>query len=228
MMKKVTIISLSLLILFGGIWLSDTLGIWATESSKNAMLNKEGLTDPGDIRGSYSLMDIERNFGVSVEQLSKAFQLPTDGQFQVKDLESRYDMLQINGETVEIGTTSMRYFVFLISGHSSESVVPTWLPSPAVDMLEEEGYIVKGSLENWRVQLEIATNEETLEVEPLIKGKTTVQEVLNLGLSLESIEEILGMKIDDKSSIIRDLCISNNLEFSTVKERLQLLYDGNY
>jgi hypothetical protein len=99
-------------ILFGGILFSSALGWWSTVSSKTPATYTEGefagQADPADIRGSYTLGDIERNFDVPMEVLAQAFAVQSDdlAAFQVKSLEEQYAE-----SPVEIGTSSVRLFV---------------------------------------------------------------------------------------------------------------------
>ena len=54
-----------------------------------------------------------------------------------------------------------------------------------------------------------------------VKGKTTFGELLAWGVSKDTIEEILGLPIGKAGTTVRDYCIENDIEFSTVKEALQ-------
>lgn len=135
---------------FGAIFLSSLAGFWKTESSKNAGLieigNSIGQKDPKDIKGSFSFNDINSNFGISAEELGKAFEIKnveSIGAFKCKDLESYY------GEDIdkEIGTNSIRYFVALYKGIEFELTEETYLPEEAVNMLKEKGNLTKESLD---------------------------------------------------------------------------------
>ena len=84
--------------MFGGIWLTDLMGRWNTGTSKEPSLitsgDAAGKPNPADIRGSYTFGDINKGYGVPVGDLQKAFRLPagTDAvAFQVKGLESWYE-----------------------------------------------------------------------------------------------------------------------------------------
>ena len=123
-------------ILFGGILFSSALGWWQTESTKTAATYTEGefagQANPDDIRGSYTLADIERNFGVPVEVLAQAFGV-TDADpaaFQVKSLEEQYA-----SSPVEIGTASVRLFVAFYLGLPIDLSADTYLPASAAGLL---------------------------------------------------------------------------------------------
>lgn len=135
---------------FGGIFLSSLAGFWKTEGSKNAGViekgNSIGQKNPKDIKGSFSFNDIDSNFGISPEELGKAFEIKnveSIGAFKCKDLESYY------GEDIdrEIGTNSIRYFVALYKGIEFELTEETYLPEGAVNILKEKGNLTKENLD---------------------------------------------------------------------------------
>lgn len=130
-------------IIFGGIALSSAMNMWNTTSSKVPATIQTGdfagEYDPADIRGSYTLKDIEDAFGVSVEILAEAFGVQDNenlDSFQVKNLESIYEALVNQG--TEIGTSSVRLFVGLYTGLPIE-LDGTFLPKPAVEILLDKG-----------------------------------------------------------------------------------------
>jgi hypothetical protein len=142
---------LLLVILFGGISLTITLGWWATtadEIKTPATLTSgeaAGQYDPGDIRGSYTLDDIERNFSIPVATMSNAFGIPLDNDtagFQLKELGELYEDLE-NGDA-EIGTASMRLFVAIYTGLPYEMDEEVYLPQAAVSILETQGTLSPG------------------------------------------------------------------------------------
>ena len=126
-----------LVILFGGILFSNTMGWWQTESTKEAATFTEGdfagLPNPADIRGSYTFGDVEKNFGVPAATLAQAFGVSSDdpSAFGVKDLETIYA-----DQEYEIGTASVRFFVALYTGLPYEVVGDIYLPKRAVEMLK--------------------------------------------------------------------------------------------
>jgi len=68
-------------------------------------------------------------------------------------------------------------------------------------------------------------NDEKQSTEKLVKGNTTFREVLDWGLSKESIEEILGSPIPNPAMTIRDFCTQEGIEFSEIKASLQQMLD---
>lgn len=131
-----------LVILFGGVGISKTLGIWKTESTKVPATIKSGAAsgeyDPSDIRGSYSLKDISSSFNIPVEVIGEAFLIKSSdlSSFKVKELETIYASLKDSG--AEIGTSSVRLFVALYSELPYEPSEETYLPKAAVDIIKSK------------------------------------------------------------------------------------------
>ena len=53
-----------------------------------------------------------------------------------------------------------------------------------------------------------------------IKGKTTVQDLINYGVSLEAIEDTLGTKVKNNNLTIKEIAESEGKSFSEVKNKL--------
>jgi len=225
-----------LIILFGGIGISKTLGFWQTTSSKIPATFKSGQFagqyNPADIRGSYSFGDISQAFDIPVGDLAEAFALKTGdpAKFLVKDLGTVYASLLREGKAIE--TDSVRYFVALYKGLPFMPAEDTYLPNPAVNLLKAKTTLTPEQtqfLESHAVDL---ANVSAQTVKPgvedaedptdtTIKGKTTFKEILDWGVPKETIEKIIGSKIPTTGTVIRDYCQQNGLDFSTIKTELQ-------
>lgn len=223
-LKNKTLFLAIISMVFGGVVISDMLGIWTTESSKIPQKTESGEYDPGDIRGSYSFKDISDSFDVAPEKIAEAFGIKSDQpeDIKAKDIEGLYGEIT---EGVEIGTGSVRLFVALYSGvfYEKQEV----LPVKAVQILYEEGKITeteKETLMATAVNLSGKTLEESEgedEEEAFqVKGKTTVHEVLNAGISQEELETIMGIQIESRSDLIKDICMSHDLHFSEIKSEI--------
>lgn len=132
-----------------GIALGSVTGWWQTESSKDPTRYSDtefggtyaGLPNPADIRGSYSLGDIEEAFGVPVAVLAEAFLLTGEDKPEavlLKEFEERYGILPAadsaeNEATreFEIGTDAMRLFVARYIGLPYEPESDTGIFDPA-------------------------------------------------------------------------------------------------
>ncbi|MDY7028975.1 MAG: hypothetical protein SVR04_11815 [Spirochaetota bacterium] len=144
---------ITVVLVFGGIFISMLLGIWRTESSKvpaaYAQGEFAGEYNPADIRGSYTFDDIEKAFDIPVEILAEAFGLGAQenpGTIQAKIFEEIFG--EVNGK--EIGTDSVRLFVALYTGRPYTAEETTALPLQAVDLLVREGRIDAGTAEEIR------------------------------------------------------------------------------
>lgn len=157
--KSLTLAIVLLIFVFGGVFISDALGIYKTESSKVAGLigsgESAGEKNPEDIKGSYSFEDINKNFNIDVEELAKAFEVKDVSDilaFKCKDLETYYA-----GRTdKEIGTDSVRLFVAFYKGIDFDMTEDIYLPSSAVEILKTKGNLNEEQLnyiENHRVTI---------------------------------------------------------------------------
>lgn len=236
--KSNTLAILVVVILFGGIFASATMNMWKTECTKTPSRIKDGgfkgQYNPEDIRGSYSFKDVSELFGISVEDLAYAFNVPKEiepSQFRNKDLEALYD-----NQEFEIGNGSVKLFVALYKGLPYELQSDTYLLENAVQILKEKADLTKEQLEfldshtigikevniNKDVNINIDVEQEEHDEEyAAVKGKTTFKDVIDWGVSEEKIEEIIGSSIPNPVMNIRDYCIDNGLSFSTVKSVLQ-------
>lgn len=138
---------ISVAIIFGGIALASTLGYWNTTNDKIPALisvgEYAGQANPMDIRGSYSFVDIGKNFGIPLDSLREAFGVENVEDFKCKDLETLYG----NFEGIEIGTESVRYFVSLYVGIPVDDADAADLPSSAADVLIGLGTLTNSQLE---------------------------------------------------------------------------------
>jgi hypothetical protein len=248
-------------LIFGGIAVSAALNLWQTSAGKTPVAISEGefagRPDPGDIRGSYSLADIEAAFAVPADVLARAFGLAgleNPGAFQVMGLEELYGGL----EGGEIGTDSVRLFTALYSGLPYTPEETTRLPAPAVAVLRQLGTVPEDRLAAAAaLKPDIPASEEDAGAvdagasaagaaatdageaaaagthaaesseERLVRGKTTFAELLDWGLSREEIEEALGLPMGPRGSALRDFLAEAGVEFSTVKTALQERVDAH-
>jgi hypothetical protein len=241
-LQSKTLAALVVAILFGGILISANLGWWQTESSKVAAKFSEGefagQANPADIRGSYTFGDVEKNFGVPATLLGQAFNVVDQpAAFQVKNLEA----MAVEGE-VEIGTASVRLFVAFYNNLPIDLSAETYLPQAAVALLsdrnlsaEQLAYLqthTAGAPATAPVpapEILVSPSPETSTAETsarIIKGKTTLGEILSWGLPKGTIEQIFGLPMPDApSTTLKDFCSANSLDFETIKPALQAEVD---
>ena len=221
--------------------------VWRTEASKVPVMIETGEFagefNPADIRGSYFFSEIGELFGIPVSALGLAYGIADDpGSFQVKNLEDMYGELEgPDGTPGEIGTDSVRWFVALYTGLPYMAAQDTLLPLSAANVLKER--VDEKTLQNLKkymvevgtaVQAESAGGEAALETEDhgteagdtTLTGKTTFGELLKWGATREQIEKILSLPMGRDNETIRDFCINQGIEFTTVKTPLQELING--
>ncbi|MCF7945211.1 MAG: hypothetical protein K9L75_06750 [Spirochaetia bacterium] len=149
---------ITLLIILGGILVSQSMGWWKTQKSREPKLIADGefagSYDPGDIRGSFYFSEVEDAFTVPSDILARAFGLPLDtvdtGTYQTKILEGILGdfvgSMEVSPELeagldYEIGTDSVRWFTALFNGLPYDPEETTLLPLRALDLLLQEGKI---------------------------------------------------------------------------------------
>jgi ferredoxin len=223
---------LSLIIFFGAIGTSFSLGWWQTVSQKVPRLIAEGELageyDPSDIRGSYTFGDIERHFAVPADFLARSYLISADDPTLIaaKDLELTYgEMLEDN--ELELGTDSLRYLVSLYLGFPYTPEDTTGLPIPGLEMLLEQDRIDVSLYEQLvrerGVQLDeiqpVAAEPETTAVLE-IKGITTFNDLLSNGVRREDLEEVLGFPIASTTQTIKEAAEEAGIEFSVLKQRI--------
>ncbi len=152
-LKTGTLAILLIVVLFGGIFLSQQLGWWSTEASgsgsggggtKTPVTIKTGeyagTADPADIRGSYTFTDVSKNFNIPIEDLADAFLvLPSEAAvIKCKDIETMASEGKY-GE-LEVGTSSVRAFVANYLGMEIEAANPEDdIPPSAIEVILERG-----------------------------------------------------------------------------------------
>ena len=238
---------ITLLVLFGGIGITTLLGWWQTESSKvPEKYVVEAYADeynPADIRGSYTFGDVSRIFDIPLDDLKTAFALPFEdisalGLNQLEEL-----FAEAANEGMEIGTSSVQLFTAYYKGLPFETT-DEYLPASAVDVHQKNATLsdeqmtylethlvdmeILTSLENTALQTSEETTSETVAEEEhsetedfTIKGNTTFREVMDWGVSQDTIETIIGGPIPNALFTVKDYCLENDLSFGEIKESLQ-------
>jgi len=225
--KTVAIIVVSFFVI--GIGSSMAFNLWNTKSNKVPQKIQQGAFEgeynPADIRGSYTFGDIESSFDVPAEILAMAFGLKgydNIANIQVRSLEGAYSV----EKGLEIGTDSIRYFVSLYAGLPYTPEEGTRMPKATYDFLKdkisaEEDAFLKSIIVDAEISSNIQIEVHELESDGVesksITGNTTLQDLLDWGLSEENLATIFGSEPDDKNMTVKDYAAANGLEFSEVK-----------
>jgi len=259
-LNSYTLAVLVIVLLFGGIGVSAGMNWWQTESTKVAATYQDGefagQANPADIRGSYTFGDVNKNFGVPLEDLKVAFRVPDDANtaaFQVKELEALAVDLP-----VEVGTVSVRMFVAFYKGlpYDLAAAEESYLFPEAEPILKAQNKMTPEQAEFLASHLVPAAGEGTSPAEPAatatpapapadgqaaptatpaatvhapaamtVTGSTTFQNLLDWGLSKETIEKVIGGPMPPASTVIKNYATGKGLEFSTYKTQLQAEVD---
>lgn len=235
-MKSRTIAITVIVVILGGILLTMALGLWLTESTKQpAKITSgafAGISNPADIRGSYSFADVEKNFDVSADILAQAFVVDLTvkqaSAYFAKDLETFYTNVA-EGEG-EVGTDSLKWFVSLYLGIPYTPEESTYLPNPALQVLREAGKVTDEVFQELKLRsvspsTVIPTGVQVEHVESstdrTIKGITTYGDLLDWGMTEEQIMSVLGGPMGKKTETIRDHLTSIGASYSTFRTTFQ-------
>ena len=233
-----------IIILWGGIWLTSQLGLFDSSRPAEPIKLTEDVYDVADIRGSFTLAEIEEFYQVSPQAIIEAFNLKDDidpSLFLLKDLKEIYQEVDIEGEAYAVETDTVKVFVSLYSEIPYTSEETFYLPESAVEYLIKEDKLSPEEQDYWEKHTfklvsiepgEELTAEENVETEPpiteeetktvSITGKTTIIEILAMGMDKEKFKEITGLEVpEDTTQPIRDFFTSQDLEFSSYKEKLE-------
>ncbi len=227
------------IVLFGGIFLTSALNWWNDGSSKIPRTITQGEAagqyNPADIRGSYTFGNVSQYFNIPLETLRSVFHVPAErdmASFPLKDL-----------ETIDpnLSPHAVALFAALYNGLPFNIEEGVLLPSEAVDILkqqarmtpEQEAFIETHTIKITGVRVEPTNQSDTAALatpvstaipasDKTITSKTTFKNLLDWGLSKESIEEIIDAAIPENDMPVRDYIAGKGLEFKSFKDLLQL------
>jgi hypothetical protein len=250
-LNSFSLAALVIVFIFGGIGFSTAMNWWQTESAKVPALITEGefagQYNPADIRGSYTFGDVSKNFSIPVQDLATAFRLPADvdaASFGVKDLETTYADLP-----VEMGTSSVRLFTAFYKGlpYDLSGAEETYLFQEAAEILVKNGNMQPDQAEFLAthiltteaapVETAVAPAEEIATPTPevaatehiapdmTVTGATTFQNLLDWGMSQESIESVIGKPMPASQMLVKDYAVQLGQTFSGWKTALQAELD---
>jgi hypothetical protein len=218
-------------VLFLGIGTSMVSGLWNSGDKIPSRYDDNELNpyDPQSISGSYSFAAISEYFNIPIDVLYEAFSIsdtfdPAD--FKAKNLGSIYEPME-----TEIGTEAVQAFVALYNGLDYE-LVDVFLPNDAVRLIfehntsltaDQNAYISTHTITVIPLDPEDVTLSEDDEVSTdfAVKGPTTIQEVLDAGMTKAEFEAIVGTSVTFTNATVKDFCIEKGLSFSEIKIALQ-------
>ena len=239
--KSIHILLAIIIIIGGGILLASELDLYNTTRVKSPRKTVEGFYDISDMRGSHTLEEIEKYYQLPASSVIEAFGLRPDTNskiFQLKDMKEIFKPVELEEEEYVVETDTVKVFTSLYLKIPYVSDETFYLPGKTVNYLIENNKLIGEEKEYWlehTFKLEyledddLDTSETPEKIEETVAekaeefkvtGKTTIQELLDGGITEEKFEEITGFKVpEDKSVLVRDFVIDKGIEFGEVKDK---------
>ncbi|MRS03628.1 hypothetical protein EG832_10475 [bacterium] len=202
---------LVLSVFFGIILVFQAAGMWSTSGKfkPNGEAIQPSVSDPATIKGWMTLEQIVTTFGIPLSDILTEFNLPDTTLIStpLKDLES--------------DTFDTSALIEWLQFRSMPSSIPSTTPEVILTITttapnQEATELISDAT---------PSTTEHIGPEKTITGKTTFQEVLDWGVTIDSIQLILDSPIPNTGLIIKDYASSNGLAFSDIKAKLQLEVD---
>jgi hypothetical protein len=235
--KNIHILLAIIIIIGGGILLASELDLYNTTRVKSPRKTVEGFYDVSDIRGSHTLEEIEKYYQLPASSVIEAFGLRPDTNskiFQLKDMKEIFKPVELEEEEYIVETDTVKVFTSLYLKIPYVSDETFYLPEKTVNYLIENDKLTEEEKEYWQrhtFKLEYldskyltASEFSKIVVEEAegfkVTGRTTIQELLDFGITEEKFEEITGFKVPDNKSVpVRDFVINKGLEFGEIKDK---------
>ena len=154
--------------------------------------------------------------------------------FKQKDMKETFKPVELEGEEYIVETDTVKVFTSLYLKIPYVSDETFYLPGKTVNYLIENDKLTGEEKEYWQghtFKLEYLDSKylTALEFSKIVveedegfkvTGRTTIQELLDGGITEEKLEEITGFKApEDKSVLVRDFVIDKGLEFGEMKDK---------
>lgn len=235
--KSIHILLAITIIIGGGILLASELDLYNTTRTRSPRKTIEGAYDISDTRGSHTLEEIEKYYQLPASSVIEAFGLRPDTNpnfFQLKDMKEIFKPVELEGEEYIVETDTVKVFTSLYLKIPYVSDETFYLPEKTVNYLIENDKLTGEEKEYWQehtFKLEyldtkyLTASEFTRIVAEetegfVVKGSTTIQDLLDYGVTEEKFEEVTGFNVPDKTSVsFRDFVIEKGLEFGEVKDK---------
>jgi hypothetical protein len=235
--KSTHILLAIIIIIGGGILLASELDLYNTTRVKSPRKTAGGLYDVSDMRGSHTLEEIEKYYQLPASSVIEAFGLRPDTNskiFQLKDMKEIFKPVELEEEEYIVETDTVKVFTSLYLKIPYVSDETFYLPGKTVNYLIENDKLTGEEKEYWQghtFKLEYldskyltASEFSKIVVEEVegfkVTGKTTIQELLDGGITEEKFKEVTGFKVpEDKSVLVRDFIIDKGVEFGEIKDK---------
>ena len=235
--KSIHILLAIIIIIGGGILLASELDLYNTTRVKSPRKTVEGIYDVIDMRGSHTLEEIEKYYQLPASSVIEAFGLRPDTNpkfFQLKDMKEIFTPVELEEGEYIVETDTVKVFTSLYLKIPYVSDETFYLPEKTVNYLIENDKLTGEEKEYWQrhtFKLEYldskyltASEFSKIVVEEAegfkVTGRTTIQELLDGGITEEKFEEVTGFKVpEDKLVLVRDFVIDKGIEFGEIKDK---------
>jgi len=206
----------------GVIFAFRSAGVWSISGKADAQGNRvaPSADDPETIKGWMTLGEIAAAYQVTLDEIIAQFQLPTDtpAETAVKDLES--ETFSVSGLREWLAARieqdgSLPPPAQVVTPAPTQTV-PTPAPQelPATQLGTGQGQPADQAL-----------SEDHAPPERRVNAKTTFQDLLDWGLSVQVISQIIGTEMPTPGTVVKDFITSNGGEFASIKSALQAEID---
>jgi hypothetical protein len=202
---------LVLTVFLGAIYSFQAAGIWSVSGKVDAQ-GQAVLPEAADvtsIKGWMTLEQICTTYGVSLDEIIQTFNLPADisPSTAVKDLESDTFSVDTLREWLAERSTGETTSPQEEPGLPKPTPAPTAAPTASA------------------LAPESAATEEHVPEEFTVTAQTSFQDLLDWGVTQETIERILGGSMPPASMGVKDYVTGQGLKFSEIKNALQAEVD---
>lgn len=203
---------LVLFVFLGTILGFQAAGVWSVSGKLTADGDavQPSAADVNTIKGWMTLEQITDTYGVPLAEILEQFDLPGDtpASTAIKDLESDlFSVIELRAWLLErAGTDPLSESITASSSASAPTATPTLasvLETPAATPSPTDHVATDGT----------------------ITGRTTFQELLDWGVSRQTIQAIIADDLPSASTTIKDFITQKGMEFSPVKTSLQEALD---
>lgn len=196
---------LVIVIYLGVVKIFQAAGIW----SVSGKITAEGQAvqplaqDVNTIKGWMTLEQISNTYNVTLAELLSQFDLPADtpGSTPIKDLETEtFSVTELKTWLESLNQTPQT----IEATEQQATPTPSQLPVEAVVTPQTTDHVAP---------------------EKTITGKTTFQDLLDWGVTEQTIQKVIGADLPALSTIIKDYATQIGLEFFSIKAALQAEID---
>ena len=191
---------LVLVVFLGVVFVFQSAGIWSVSGkvdAKGQAIQPAG-TDTSSIKGWMTLEQITTAYNVTLEEIIQTFSLPADTSLDT-------ELRALESDTFSVSDLRLWLQTYTPVEESVPTATPIATPTPAA-LLEST---------------EIHTPDDGT-----VSGNTTFENLLDWGVSQETIEQVIGLPMPaDLSLLIKDYVRGQGLQFSVIKVALQTEVD---